>query len=140
MSRSQSSPTLLTLAILARLSLPAILLLPPIRLLLLSDPESHLASPRFFPQKLRKCALISVTHLCSFPYKTRPTIRRLPTRCPRNLQAIPDSIRPRCFPAQPTDTKKPSGRGRSSLPVCNGASAPTCLSTPPTFPPSLDWD
>jgi len=29
--------------------------LPPIVLLLLTDPQSHLASPRWFPQKLRKC-------------------------------------------------------------------------------------
>ncbi|KAI0000470.1 GPI transamidase subunit PIG-U [Russula vinacea] len=59
-SRGQSSLSLLTLAILAHLSLPAILLLPPILLLLLSDPRSHLASPRSFPfqQKLRKCNLL----------------------------------------------------------------------------------
>ncbi|KAI0001371.1 PIG-U-domain-containing protein [Russula compacta] len=54
-SRGHSSPSLLTLAILAHLSLPAILLLPPILLLLLSDPRSHLASPRLFPQKLHTC-------------------------------------------------------------------------------------
>jgi len=54
-SRGQPSPCLLTLAILAHLSLPAILLLPPILLLLLSDPQSHLASPRPFSQKLHKC-------------------------------------------------------------------------------------
>lgn len=105
-------------------------------------------------------ALISVTHLCSFSYKTRPTIRHLPTPWrPRNLQAIPHSIRPRAFPEPhpsfprnlpmcvvflpsplPTDTERSSGRGRSSLPGRNCASAPTCLSAPPTFPPSLDWD
>jgi len=54
-ARGQSSPSLLALAVLSHLSLPTILLLPPVLLLLLSDPQSHLASPRLFPQKLRKC-------------------------------------------------------------------------------------
>jgi len=106
-------------------------------------------------------ALISVTHLCSFSYKTRPIIRHLPTPWrPWNLQAIPHSIRPRTFfephpsfPRNlplcvcssshrlcPTDTEWSSGRGRSSLPGRNCAFASTCLSAPPTFPPSLDWD
>jgi hypothetical protein len=104
-------------------------------------------------------ALIFVTHMCSFSYKTRPTIRHLPTTWrPRNLQAVPHSIRPRSFPEPhptfprniplcvflplplPADTKRSSGRCRSSLSDRNCASTPTCLSAPPTFPPSLDWD
>jgi hypothetical protein len=44
-------------------------------------------------------ALILVTHLCLFSYKTRPIICHLFTTWrPRNLQAIPHSIRPRSFP------------------------------------------
>ncbi|KAH9978874.1 PIG-U-domain-containing protein [Lactifluus volemus] len=54
-SRGQSSPALLMLAILSHLSLPSVLLLPPVLLLLLSDPLSHLASPKPFPQRLRSC-------------------------------------------------------------------------------------
>jgi len=65
-SRGQSSLSLLTLAILSHLSLPAILLLLPVLLLLLSDPLSHLASPKPFPQKLSKCIPLLVEFIVSF--------------------------------------------------------------------------
>jgi len=46
--------------------------------------------------KVPVSALISAAHLCSFSYKTRSIIRHLPSPWrPRNLQAIPHSIRPR---------------------------------------------
>ena len=62
--------------------------------------------------KVPVSTLISVTHLCSFSYKTRPTIRHLPTSWrPRNLQAISYSIRSRSFP-------KPHPSFPRNIPLC----------------------
>ncbi|KAI0268597.1 PIG-U-domain-containing protein [Gloeopeniophorella convolvens] len=65
-SRGQSSASLLALAVLAHLSLPNLLLLPPILLLLLSDPLSHLASPRPFPKKHRKSLPLAAEFIVFF--------------------------------------------------------------------------
>ncbi|KAI9507904.1 PIG-U-domain-containing protein [Russula earlei] len=65
-ARGQSSPSLLALAILSHQSLPAIVQLPPILLLLLSDPQSHLASPRSFSQSLFKCLPLFVEFAAFF--------------------------------------------------------------------------
>lgn len=65
-SQGRTSESLLTLALLSHLSLPSILLLPPTVLLLLSDPTSHLASPKPFAQKLRKAIPFTTEFLAYF--------------------------------------------------------------------------
>ncbi|ETW81074.1 hypothetical protein HETIRDRAFT_434894 [Heterobasidion irregulare TC 32-1] len=65
-SQGRISESLLTLALLSHLSLPSILLLPPTVLLLLSDPTSHLASPKPFAQKLRKAIPLTTEFLAYF--------------------------------------------------------------------------
>ncbi|KZV73319.1 PIG-U-domain-containing protein [Peniophora sp. CONT] len=54
-----ASPSLLALAAASHLSLPAVLLLPPILLLLASDPHSHLASPKPFSNDWKRAAAAS---------------------------------------------------------------------------------
>ncbi|KAI0927260.1 hypothetical protein AcV5_007840 [Taiwanofungus camphoratus] len=52
--RGQTSPSLLTLAFLVQTSLPCLLILPPLLLLIVSQPTSQLALPRPFTADLRK--------------------------------------------------------------------------------------
>ncbi|KAI0048289.1 PIG-U-domain-containing protein [Auriscalpium vulgare] len=65
-SQGQASPALLILAISTNLSLPSLMLLPPTMLLLLTDPVSHLASPKPFPAKLTKTLPLLVEFLAYF--------------------------------------------------------------------------
>ncbi|KAH8104708.1 PIG-U-domain-containing protein [Cristinia sonorae] len=51
-SEGQTSPSLLALAFLTQLSPPSVLFLLPLLLLLITDPVSHLATPRVFPSKI----------------------------------------------------------------------------------------